>query len=69
MIIPSVIDAVLKTARANFERVDTVSLQSSVVREVRKIGARFKLNACRNHPLHRLGRGRDSAVAITHCLP
>jgi hypothetical protein len=69
MISPSVIDAVLKAARANLERVDTVLLQSSVVRELRKIGARFKPNACRNRPLHRIGPGRGCAVAITRWLP
>jgi hypothetical protein len=69
MIISSVIDAVLKAARANLERIDTVSLQSLVVREVRKIGARSKPNACRNRPLHRIGPGRGCAVAITRWLP
>ena len=65
MIIPSVIDAVLKAARSNFERIDTVAVQSLVVREVRKIGAWFETNACRHLPLHRHGLRRDPPVAIT----
>ncbi len=69
MIIPSVIDEVPKAARVNLERIDTVSQRSLVVRELRKIGARFKPNACRHHALHRFGLGRDSAAAITRCLP
>jgi hypothetical protein len=69
MIIPSVIDEVPKTARVSLERLDTVAVESSVVRELLKFGARFKPNACRHHALHRLGLGRDSAAAIALCLP
>ena len=69
MIIPSVIDEVPKAALLSLERIDTVSQRSLVVRELRKIGARFKPNACRRHALHRFGLGRDSAAAITRCLP
>jgi hypothetical protein len=65
MNIPSVVDEVPKTARTNVERMDAVSLQSSVVREVRKIGAWPLSNAKRHLPLHRLGLRGESSVAIT----
>jgi hypothetical protein len=65
MNIPRVVDEVPKAARTNVERIDAVSLQSSVVREVRKIGAWFGPNACCQPPLHRLGLRRESLVAIT----
>jgi hypothetical protein len=65
MSIPSVIDEVATTSRTNVDRIDAVLLQSSVVRELRKIGARTLSNASRYLPLHRLGLRRESSAAIT----